>query len=643
MNNKTLKRILLLMLMSIGFGSALHAQTTLTIDDTNYTDYFETRQKDDGIPYVVFKDLSMLQNVKTLIISSLPYIPHIDFTDGKKSPYLANLEEIVMIDNCFPNGWRQVNISCFSGTKLKKITIKNSGEVVYHLNMDNTCLSADSIVCDKKFSGLIIKRANITDLTPLYDMMSDNFGPLQLNGGKYHRLTYAGVDDGTINPTNLIREIDMTRIPSTLSALQLASNLLERVENINHPNLTNFMIRNNLLWSLDLSSVTKTPGSTYTLGPQKPVADLTVVKGDSVDGSQDEVRLYLPEGQSELFDNSRLIKGSVKLLGNAVAEQNILGTATQKYFKVASVADGVNADLDLYARHNGFVYKYNTRPALADELQFKRDMSVEVKTYPYIMYVHPATKSGEGVNYYSGTLWLDYDAIVPKGTTVWIVTDIHKNEVLSGGTTQVGNQLVMEMIGSEGALIPAGTAMYVRSDTKAGLYAFQKAWKHELIGWDGPNATSTGADTLWYNKVLTDEQIAELEAQRAKIGDRNLLQGSATPTTFANKREALVLGIENQKGTGMIGFWPFNGTELAAHRCYISEATYRRVTGDTESNAKGATFFFSNEGTTGITHIKSTDAGTTDDAWYSLDGRKFRAKPTIKGVYIHNGKKEVMR
>ena len=101
MNNKTLKRILLLMLMSIGFGSALHAQTTLTIDDTNYTDYFETRQKDDGIPYVVFKDLSMLQNVKTLIISSLPYIPHIDFTDGKKSPYLANLEETVGVKSIF--------------------------------------------------------------------------------------------------------------------------------------------------------------------------------------------------------------------------------------------------------------------------------------------------------------------------------------------------------------------------------------------------------------------------------------------------------------------------------------------------------------------------------------------------------------
>ena len=377
----------------------------------------------------------------------------------------------------------------------------------------------------------------------------------------------------------------------------------------------------------------------------------TVVKGDAVDGSQDEVRLYLPEGQSELFDSERLVDGSVKLLNKKIKTQAVLGT-DKKYFKVAHVAeDNINADMDLYAKHNGFNYQYNTRPALTDEhiasegktKTAVRDMNVQIKTYPYIMYIHPATKSGAGVNYYSGTLWLDYDAIVPEGTTVWMVTGIDKKAVIREGTTEVANQLTLEKIGDPSSLIPAGTAMYVRSDTKAGLYDFQKVWKHELIGWDGPNATSVSSDTLWYNKVYTPEQEAELAAQRAKIGDRNLLQGSATPTTFANPREALVLGIENQKGTGMIGFWPFNGTELAAHRCYISEATYRRVTGDTESNAKGATFFFSDEGTTGITHIKSTDAGTTGNAWYSLDGRKFRAKPTIKGVYIHNGKKEVIR
>ena len=30
-------------------------------------------------------------------------------------------------------------------------------------------------------------------------------------------------------------------------------------------------------------------------------------------------------------------------------------------------------------------------------------------------------------------------------------------------------------------------------------------------------------------------------------------------------------------------------------------------------------------------------------AWYSLDGRKLDAKPTKKGLYIHNGNKVVIK
>ncbi len=29
--------------------------------------------------------------------------------------------------------------------------------------------------------------------------------------------------------------------------------------------------------------------------------------------------------------------------------------------------------------------------------------------------------------------------------------------------------------------------------------------------------------------------------------------------------------------------------------------------------------------------------------WYDLNGRKLSAKPTAKGLYIHNGKKKVVK
>ena len=31
------------------------------------------------------------------------------------------------------------------------------------------------------------------------------------------------------------------------------------------------------------------------------------------------------------------------------------------------------------------------------------------------------------------------------------------------------------------------------------------------------------------------------------------------------------------------------------------------------------------------------------DQWYTLDGRKLQSKPTLKGLYILNGKKTVVR
>lgn len=51
---------------------------------------------------------------------------------------------------------------------------------------------------------------------------------------------------------------------------------------------------------------------------------------------------------------------------------------------------------------------------------------------------------------------------------------------------------------------------------------------------------------------------------------------------------------------------------------------------------------FPDEEDTGISSV-SSDAITTDGNWYTLDGRKLSSKPTQKGVYIHQGKKKVVK
>lgn len=645
-------RALCASLLALICCAPLHAQDVITLTGSNYTTYLESyTYTSDGATLTGWrpKNRADLRSAKKLILDAS--LPNIVFRDMSYRGAMCNLEELVLNDY-------NAKVFALWSTKLRKVTIQNSSTTLpMHVEFNNSCLSQDGIISDRKFYRLQLHRSNVTDPTPFYSMLDyatfastpENNGDLEFSGGKYNRQTRASVDDGIINPTNLIREIDMTRLPSQLRFLQVTHNLLTKIENVTQ-SIYSLMLNNNLLWSADLSTVvrfTNATGAVFPcISPQKPYADLTVVKGEAEDGSQDEVRLYLPEGQSELFDGSRLRSGSVKLLGTEVADQQIFGT-TEKYFKLASVAGGVNADLDLYAKHNGFSYHYTACPSFPDDAvdgkgRLQKYMEVEVKTYPYIMYINPQTKSGQGVNYYSGTLWLDYDAIVPPETTAWIATGIKRDSV-NVGSAQAGNQLVLEKIGDPGNLIPAGTAMYVRSNTQAGLYAFHKVWTHEPLGWDGTTRDAGRTDTLWYNKVYTDEQLAELAAQRARIGDRNILEGSDTITRLNGPLEALTLGVERKSGKRMIGFWPFSGTEIPAHRCYIPEATYRRLTSGSSSGAKGVTFFFGNGETTGITTLDSDATDALPDHWYTLDGRRLNGKPTMKGVYIHQGRKEVVR
>lgn len=52
--------------------------------------------------------------------------------------------------------------------------------------------------------------------------------------------------------------------------------------------------------------------------------------------------------------------------------------------------------------------------------------------------------------------------------------------------------------------------------------------------------------------------------------------------------------------------------------------------------------FFDGEETTGIMNVNDND-NDNESSWYSLDGMKLFEKPTQKGVYIHNGKKVVIK
>ena len=122
-----------------------------------------------------------------------------------------------------------------------------------------------------------------------------------------------------------------------------------------------------------------------------------------------------------------------------------------------------------------------------------------------------------------------------------------------------------------------------------------------------------------------------------------------TPNTTATKPAAWApefKGVkEDTEMTGKDGVYIMNGSgdfiyavitpadnTLAAHRCYI----------DMDNVTGGAPLrIVEDEEPTGI---ETTDNGQpTTDSWYTLSGVKLDEKPVVKGVYIHNGKKVVIK
>jgi hypothetical protein len=74
---------------------------------------------------------------------------------------------------------------------------------------------------------------------------------------------------------------------------------------------------------------------------------------------------------------------------------------------------------------------------------------------------------------------------------------------------------------------------------------------------------------------------------------------------------------------------------ITAHRCWLNVSAG-------SSNAARLSIVIGDE-STGITTTNYTNYTNSDDAWYSLDGRKLNDKPTKKGLYINSGRKVVIK
>ncbi len=114
--------------------------------------------------------------------------------------------------------------------------------------------------------------------------------------------------------------------------------------------------------------------------------------------------------------------------------------------------------------------------------------------------------------------------------------------------------------------------------------------------------------------------------------------GITSPLTFeANDKTVLYLGNSNNL------YYPNSSMTINSCRAYF------RLNGITAGDIEQQggriilNFIDDDKMITGIKDIENGKSGVDNDTWYTLDGRKLLDKPTRRGVYIHGGKKIVVK
>jgi len=149
------------------------------------------------------------------------------------------------------------------------------------------------------------------------------------------------------------------------------------------------------------------------------------------------------------------------------------------------------------------------------------------------------------------------------------------------------------------------------------------------------NDPTVGISTIFSEAdVQAEENDQEYAGVNMLVGMPN--GGAVSPEgLMAYDNETPAYHFVLAKRDGVVGFYKLTAGNLRANRAYLQ---IPKSAIDTESSANGISFAVEGE-ETAIQGVTTT--ATTDDAWYTLQGVRV-AQPT-RGLYIHNGKKVVVK
>ena len=190
--------------------------------------------------------------------------------------------------------------------------------------------------------------------------------------------------------------------------------------------------------------------------------------------------------------------------------------------------------------------------------------------------------------------------------------------------------------------IPAGEyatyfkdeALYVENEN-AQLYTISSVTESEAVLSDAITVAPANTPLLVYNKSQTETLTFLLRPTTDKTPDNVTAATQFVGTLEATTIPASATGADNYALNGYAFVWVKNAIEVGANKCWLHIASQPAAARAMTRSIVGG------NGTTGIDAIENVTID--NEGWYDLQGRKLQAKPNRGGIYIHNGKKVVIR